>query len=205
MRVIVVGSGFGGLAAAIRLAAAGHEVTVLEKRDGIGGRAYQYELGGFRFDGGPTVLTAPFMFEELFALAGERLSDHVQLVGLDPFYRTFGADGQAFDYYASQDASLAQVVARSPSDGAGFQRLGTRISDIFDAFYPYTERSMMRPQIMLAMLPYLIQHRAMFGVSRMVDGFIRDPFLRQALSFHPLLIGGDPARTPALYSLIVEF
>jgi phytoene desaturase len=205
MRAVVVGSGFGGLAVAIRLAAAGHEVTVLEKRDRIGGRAYQYELEGFRFDGGPTVLTAPFMFEELFALAGERLADHVQLVALDPFYRSFDADGLAFDHHASESGMLAEVAARSPSDVAGFQRLGRRISGIFDAFYPYTERPMMRPQVMLAMLPYLLQHRAMLDVSRLVDSCVRDPFLRQALSFHPLLIGGDPARTPALYSLIVEF
>ncbi len=205
MRAVVVGSGFGGLAAAIRLAAAGHDVTVLEKRDRIGGRAYQYQLEGFRFDGGPTVLTAPFMFEELFALAGERMADHVELVALDPFYRSFDADGRAFDYHASESAMLAEVAARSPSDAAGFQRLGRRISGIFDAFYPYTERPMMQPQVMLAMLPYLIQHRAMLDVSLLVRSCVRDPFLRQALSFHPLLIGGDPARTPALYSLIVEF
>ncbi len=205
MRAVVVGSGFGGLAAAIRLSAAGHEVTVLEKRDRIGGRAYQYQIEGFRFDGGPTVLTAPFMFEELFALAGERLSDHVDLVPLDPFYRSFDADGRAFEYHASDAAMLAEVIARSPSDADGFERLGRRISGIFDAFYPYTERPMMRPQVMLAMLPYLLQHRAMLDVNRLVNSCVRDPFLRQALSFHPLLIGGDPARTPALYALIVEF
>jgi len=201
----VVGAGFGGLAAAIRLAAAGHEVTLLEKRDQIGGRAYQYERDGFRFDGGPTVLTAPWMFEELFALAGEQMSDHVDLVALDPFYRSFDVDGRPFDYHADVAAMLAEVTARSPSDAAGFQRLGARISGIFDAFYPYTERPMMRPQVMLAMLPYLIQHRAMLDVRRLVNSCVRDPFLRQALSFHPLLIGGDPSRTPALYSLIVEF
>jgi phytoene desaturase len=205
MRVVVVGSGFGGLAAAIRLAAAGHDVTILEKRDRIGGRAYQYELDGFRFDGGPTVLTAPFMFEELFALAGERMADHVDLVPLDPFYRSFDADGSTFDHHADASALAAEVAARSPADRAGFERLGRRISGIFDAFYPYTERPMMQPQVMLAMLPYLLQHRAMLDVRRLVHSCIRDPFVRRALSFHPLLIGGDPARTPALYALIVEF
>ncbi len=205
MRVAVIGSGFGGLSAAVRLAAAGHEVDVFEKRDRIGGRAYQYEQDGFRFDGGPTVLTAPFMFEELFALAGERLADHVDLIPLDPFYRVFDADGRPFDYRAGLDDLLVEVGRRSPDDVAGTRRLMDRISSIFDAFYPYTERPMMQPKVMLAMLPYLLQQRAMLGVSGTVGRFVRDPFLRQALSFHPLLIGGDPATTPALYALIVEF
>ncbi len=205
MRAVVVGSGFGGLAAAIRLAAAGNQVTILEKRDQIGGRAYQYEIDGFLFDGGPTVLTAPFMFEELFALAGERLEDHVTLVPLDPFYRAFDSRGESFDFAADEEAFEAEVVRRSPDDAAGFSLLRSRISRIFDVFYPYTERSMMRLPVMLRMLPYLLRHRAALGVSRLVDSCVRDPFLRRALSFHPLLIGGDPARTPALYALIVEF
>ena len=205
MRVAVVGSGFGGLSAAVRLAAAGHEVDVFEKRDAIGGRAYQYQVDGFRFDGGPTVLTAPFLFDELFALAGERLADHVDLVPLDPFYRIFDADGRPFDYRAGQDDLLAEVARRNPGEVEGVRRLMGRISGIFDAFYPYTERPMMQPQVMLAMLPYLVRHQAMLGVSATVNRYVRDPFLRQALSFHPLLVGGDPATTPALYALIVEF
>lgn len=205
MRAVVIGSGFGGLAAAIRLAAAGHDVTVLEKRDRIGGRAYLYELDGFRFDGGPTVLTAPFMFEELFALAGERLEDHVRLVPLDPFYRAFDEDGTHFDFHADPGLMQQEVARRSPADAQGYARLSGRISRIFDAFYPYTERPMMQLHVMLRMLPFLLRHRAALGVQRLVDGCIRDPFLRRALAFHPLLIGGHPARTPALYSLIVEF
>lgn len=205
MQAVVIGSGFGGLAAAIRLAAAGHDVTVLEKRERIGGRAYLYELDGFRFDGGPTVLTAPFMFEELFALAGERLEDHVQLVPLDPFYRAFDEHGTHFDFHADADRMRQEVARRSPADERGYTRLSRRISRIFDAFYPYTERPMMQLHVMLRMLPFLLRHRAALGVQRLVDGCVRDPFLRRALAFHPLLIGGHPARTPALYSLIVEF
>ncbi|MGR0319028.1 phytoene desaturase family protein [Agromyces sp. ZXT2-3] len=205
MRAVVIGSGFGGLAAAIRLAAAGHEVTVLEQRERIGGRAYLYELDGYRFDGGPTVLTAPFMFEELFALAGERLEDHVRLVPLDPFYRAFDADGASFDFHADPERMRQEIARRSPDDERGYVRLSGRISRIFDAFYPYTERPMMQLHVMLRMLPFLLRHRAALGVQRLVDGCVRDPFLRRALAFHPLLIGGHPARTPALYSLIVEF
>jgi phytoene desaturase len=178
---------------------------VLEQRERIGGRAYLYELDGFRFDGGPTVLTAPFMFEELFALAGERLEDHVRLVPLDPFYRAFDADGSHFDFHADPDRMRQEVARRSPSDERGYARLSGRISRIFDAFYPYTERPMMQLHVMLRMLPFLLRHRAALGVQRLVDGCVRDPFLRRALAFHPLLIGGHPARTPALYSLIVEF
>jgi phytoene desaturase len=204
-RVVVVGAGFGGLSAAARLAAAGHDVTVLEKRDRIGGRAYRYDVDGFRFDGGPTVLTAPFMFEELFALAGERLEDHVQLVPLDPFYRAFDASGGRFDFRASVADFRDEVVRRSPADASGFDRLQRRISAIFDAFYPYTERPMMQLTVMLRMLPYLLRHGAALGMQRLVNSTVRDPFLRRALAFHPLLIGGDPARTPSLYALIVEF
>ncbi len=205
MRIAVIGSGFGGLAAAVRLAAAGHHVDIFEKRDRIGGRAYQYEIGGFRFDGGPTVLTAPFMFEELFELAGERLADHVDLVPLDPFYRVFDADQRTFDYHADLEAFLREVERCSPDDAAGVRRLTQRISRVFDAFYPYTERNMMQPSVMLAMLPFMVRQRAMAGVARTVNQAVRDPFLRQALSFHPLLVGGRPSTTPALYSLIVEF
>ncbi|WP_297082126.1 phytoene desaturase family protein [uncultured Demequina sp.] len=205
MRALVVGSGFGGLAAAIRLAAAGHDVTVLEKRDRIGGRAYQYELDGFRFDGGPTVLTAPFMLEELFALAGESLEDHVTLVPIDPFYRAFDEHGDTFDFHADHAAFADEVARRSPADRDGFERLHHRIGRIFDAFYPYTERPMMRLSVMLRMLPYLVQHRAMLGVQHLVNSSVRDGFLRDALAFHPLLIGGHPSHTPSLYALIVEF
>jgi phytoene desaturase len=203
--VAVIGSGFGGLGAAVRLAAAGHSVDVFEKLGRIGGRAYQYEIDGFLFDGGPTVLTAPFMFEELFALAGERLADHVDLIPLDPFYRVFDADHRPFDYRAGMDDFLAEVARLSPADVKGVRSLSARISMIFDAFYPYTERPMMNPQVMLAMMPFMLQQRAMLGVTSTVNRFVQDPFLRQALSFHPLLVGGRPSTTPALYSLIVEF
>ncbi|HEX2979119.1 MAG TPA: FAD-dependent oxidoreductase, partial [Anaerolineaceae bacterium] len=97
-RIIVIGSGFGGLGAAVRLAAAGHRVQILEKRDQLGGRAYVYHRDGFKFDGGPTVITAPFMFDDLFQLAGRRREDYFQLVPLSPFYRIFNADRRSFDY-----------------------------------------------------------------------------------------------------------
>lgn len=205
MQAVVVGAGFGGLGAAIRLAAAGHDVTVLEKRDRAGGRAYVHDIEGYRFDAGPTVLTAPFMFEELFELAGERLEDHVRLVPVEPLYRVFDGAGGSLDIHADDREMSEEVARRSPGDRDGFHRMRRRISGIFDVFYPFTERHMMKLGAMLRMLPFLLRHRALVSVQRLVDGYIDDPFLRRALAFHPLLIGGDPATTPALYTLISEF
>jgi phytoene desaturase len=205
-RTIVVGSGFGGLAAAIRLAAAGDSVEVLEQRDAIGGRAGTVRLtsalGEHVFDAGPTVLTVPQKFDDLFALAGQRLADHVELVPLDPMYRVFAPDGRHLDYHRDPAAMRAEVARISPADVAGFGRLVRRAEGIFDTLYPFTERDMMNPALMLGMLPYLARHRAFVPVYPSVAGQVKDPFVRQALSFHPLLIGGNPMRTPALYQLI---
>src|SRR4051794_34190466 len=111
MRIIVIGSGFGGLATAIRLQTRGHEVTILEKRDKPGGRAYVYEQDGFKFDGGPTVITAPFMIDELFTAAGRRTEDYVTLVPVDPFYRIFFPDGTHFDYSGTTERMVEQIRA----------------------------------------------------------------------------------------------
>lgn len=204
----MIGSGFGGLAAAIRLAAAGDTVEVLEQREAIGGRAGTYRLAGpageHVFDAGPTVLTAPHLFEELFALAGQRLADHVRLEPLDPFYRVFAPDGRHLDYRRDLEAMRAEVARISPGDAAGFTRLAGRAAGIYDTLYPFTERDMMNPALMVGMLPYLARHRAFVPVYPAVAGQVRDPFVRQALSFHPLLIGGSPMSTPALYLLIAH-
>ncbi len=120
MRIIVIGSGFGGLSAAIRLQTQGHDVTIVEKRDKPGGRAYVYEQDGFKFDGGPTVITAPFMIDDLFTNAGRRTEDYVKLVPVDPFYRIFFDDGTSFDYNGDGDQMVAQIEKLEPSDVAGY-------------------------------------------------------------------------------------
>ena len=119
---IVIGSGFGGLAAAVRLGARGYRVTVLEKLDAPGGRAYVYELGGFRFDAGPTVITAPFLFEELWELAGKKLSDSIDLRPVTPFYRIRFDDGQVFDYTGDPESMRREVAKLNPDDVEGYER-----------------------------------------------------------------------------------
>jgi phytoene desaturase len=204
-RIVVIGGGFGGLAAAVRLLAAGHQVTVVEQGASTGGRARQFRVNGFQFDAGPTVLTAPHLFEELFHLAGERLHDHVDLMPLDPFYRFFSHSGERLDHWHDRAQFLTDIERLSAADREGARRLVDRTSRLFSAFHPYTERPMMRLTMMLAMFPYVVRHRALESVRRMVRRHVRHPFLRSSLEFHPLLIGGNPARTPALYGLIAEF
>ncbi|GBL37111.1 phytoene desaturase [Anaerolineaceae bacterium] len=125
-KVIVIGSGFGGLAAAVRLATQGHAVEIFEKRDKPGGRAYVYEQNGFKFDGGPTIITAPFMLDAIFAAAGKRREDYFKLVPCDPFYRIFDHTGRHFDYNGDEAFTLDQIERWSPADKAGYKKfIGT--------------------------------------------------------------------------------
>src|SRR5512140_2928083 len=130
-KIIVIGSGFGGLSAAIRLAARGHRVEIFEKRDKLGGRAYVYEMNGFKFDGGPTVITAPFMFDDLWAAAGKRREDYFQLVPINPFYRVFDPDGRAFSYNGDEAFILSQIDKWNPADKAGYQKFMQTTKAIF--------------------------------------------------------------------------
>ena len=130
-KVIVIGSGFGGLGAAARLAALGYDVELFEKRDKPGGRAYVYEIDGFKFDGGPTVITAPFMFDDIFEFAGRRREDYVQFVSCDPFYRIFDHHGKYFDYNGETDFVLDQIDRWNPADKQGYLNFVEGIKDIF--------------------------------------------------------------------------
>jgi phytoene desaturase len=203
--VIVIGSGFGGLSAAIRLAAKGHRVTLFEKRDQLGGRAYQYEINGFRFDGGPTVITAPYMFDELFAAAGRRRADYLELVPLDPFYRIFDHTGRHFDYWRDAAQTEAEIRRWNPADVAGYRTLSAQVAAIFDKFYPYTEKPFHHLVDLFKLLPDIVRLRAFMGTYGFVGSAIRDDFLRRVFSFHPLLIGGNPFETPSIFTLIMQF
>lgn len=202
MEILVIGSGFGGLAAAIRLAAAGHRVTVLEQRDRPGGRAYVYERDGFTFDGGPTIITAPALFQELFELAGRRLEDHVHLVPLDPFYNVRFEDGSVFRYSGRQDAMEAQVRAFNPADVDGYRRFLAAADRIFAAGFPLIDRPFTHLGDMLRVLPELVRLRADRSVASLAYRHFADPRLRQVFSFHPLLVGGNPFQSTSIYALI---
>ncbi|MEX1365869.1 MAG: phytoene desaturase [Nannocystaceae bacterium] len=200
---IVIGSGFGGLAAAVRLGARGYRVTVLERRDQPGGRAYVYRQDGFTFDGGPTVITAPFLFEELWELCGRRLSDDVDLRPVSPFYRIRFPDGETFDYTGDAEAMESEIRRFNPDDVAGYQRLMEMSRKIFEVGF---ERLSYEPfstwMDMAKIVPDMVKLQSYRTVWGLVSKFIKDDRLRQVLSFHPLLVGGNPFETTSIYSLI---
>jgi phytoene desaturase len=200
---VIIGSGFGGLAAAVRLGARGYRVTVLERLDAPGGRAYVRRRGGFVFDSGPTVITAPFLFEELWALAGKRLADDVDLRPVDPFYRIRFDDGSSFEYTGDPARMRAEVARLAPGDVEGYERFVRASEDIFRvgfeqlAHVPFgTWTDMAR------VVPAMIRLGSFRSVYAMVASHVRDDRLRQVLSFHPLLVGGNPFSTTSIYTLI---
>ncbi len=199
----VIGSGFGGLAAAIRLQSAGFQTTIFEKRDQPGGRAYVYRDDGFTFDAGPTVITAPHCLEELFELSGRKLADYVDLIPVEPFYRLKWEDGYSFDYGASVEETLAQIELKAPRDVEGYQRFLAYSQKVFDEGYTKLAHvPFLNWWSMIRVSPQLARLSAHRSVYAQVSKFIADPHLRQALSFHSLLVGGNPFRTSSIYTLI---
>lgn len=204
-RVVVIGSGFGGLAAGIRLAARGYDVTMIEKRDKPGGRAYVYEQDGFVFDGGPTVVTAPWLLTELFDLAGKRMTDALTLEPLDPFYRVFFSEGSHFDYAADVDRMRDEIhrVTAYPSDVEGYDRFIAMSEKIFaKGFTELATTPFLSPLDMGRIVPDLVRLKSYRSVYGLVSSYIKDEKLRQVLSFHPLLVGGNPFQTTSIYTLI---
>lgn len=202
MRIVVIGSGFGGLAAAIRLQAQGHAVTIVEKQAQPGGRAAVFRQDGFTFDAGPTILTAPWMIEELFSSSGRAMADYVTLRPIDPFYTIRFPDGTAFHCTADEEWLRRQIAAFEPRDVKGYERLRREMDRIYEAGFPLVDRPFTTVMDMLRVAPDLIRLRAHRSVSALVDRHILDPRLRQVFSFHPLLIGGNPFDTTSIYGLI---
>jgi phytoene desaturase len=200
---VVIGSGIGGLAAAIRLGARGFRVTVLERLDAPGGRAYVHKQDGFTFDAGPTIVTAPFLLRELWNLCGKRFEDDVDLRLMSPFYRIRFDDGKVFDYHGDADKTRAEIARFNPGDVAGYDRymeISRRTYEIgfekvghlpFDSFAD-----------LMKMAPDFLALRAYRSVYNQVSHYVQDPYVRIVLSFHPLLVGGNPFSVPAVYTLI---
>ena len=200
---VVIGSGFGGLAAAVRLGARGYRVTVLERLAEPGGRASVFRQDGFTFDAGPTIVTAPFLFEELWQLCGRRMADDVELRPVSPFYRIRFPDGACFDYSGDPAAMRAEVARFSPSDVAGYERFMRASEAIFRVgfeklghvpFSAWTD--------MARVVPDMVRLRSYRSVYSLVARYVKDARLRTVLSFHPLLVGGNPFAVSSIYSLI---
>ena len=202
-RVVVIGSGVGGLAAAIRARAKGWAVTVVEALPDPGGRARVFEQDGFSFDAGPTVITAPYLFDELFELVGRDSRDYYDLVPVDPFYRILYDDGSVFDYVGDEERLLEQVRQFNPADVDGYLKLADHARRIFDV--GYTELADIpfdRVSDMLKVVPQMMKLGNYRTVYSQVAKYIDDERLRQAFTFQPLLIGGNPFDATSIYLLI---
>ncbi len=200
---VVIGAGFGGLAAAIRLQARGYETTLLEMRDKPGGRAYVFEDKGFTYDGGPTIITAPFLIDELFALGGKRTEDYVRIVPMNPFYRIVFPDGRHFDYTGEELEIIEQVKKFNPGDVDGYLELAIKSRAIFEkAFVALADQPFSSFMDMVKVAPDLIRLRSQESVYTLVSRYIKDPQLRQVFSFHPLFVGGNPFQSSSIYAMI---
>ena len=202
-RAVIIGAGFGGLAAAIRLMVRGYQVEVVEHHDQPGGRARVFRQDGFTFDAGPTVITAPFLFEELWELCGRRLADDVDLRPIDPFYLIRFDDGETFHYTGDSDRMRAEVGRLAPGDVEGYDkyvRMSERIFRI--GFEQLGHVPFDSPMDMVRIVPAMIGLQSYRTVYGLVSRYVRDDRIRQVLSFHPLLVGGNPLSTTSIYTLI---
>ena len=202
-KVAVVGAGFGGLALAVRLQSAGIATTLIEARDKPGGRAYVWRDQGFTFDAGPTVITDPACIDELFALSGRRRADYVELLPVSPFYRLLWPDGGSFDYVNDQAGLDRQIAAKNPADVEGYRRFLAFSEAVYDEGYKRLGHApFLKITDMLAAAPQLMRLQAWRSVYDKVASYVQDDHLRQALSFHTLLVGGSPFAASSIYALI---
>ena len=202
-RAVVIGAGFGGLALAIRLQSAGVETTIVEARDKPGGRAYYWERDGFTFDAGPTVITDPACLEELWALTGRAMQDDVALEPVSPFYRLNWADGTNFDYTNDDQLLKAEIEKLHPGDWEGYQKFLRYSAGVFTEGYEKLGHvAFLDFASMIKAAPSLAKYQAWRSVYSIVSSFVKSEKLREALSFHTLLVGGNPMTTSAIYALI---
>lgn len=202
-RAVVIGSGFGGLAAAVRLGARGYRVTVLEKLDAPGGRAYVHKQDGFTFDAGPTVITAPFLFEDLWSLCGKRMADDIDMRPVTPFYRIRFQDGEVFDYTGDAEAMRAEVRKLAPDDVEGYEQFVRMSESIFRIGFEELAHVPFGSWFEMAkIVPDMVRLESYRSVYGLVSKHVKSERLRQVMSFHPLLVGGNPFSTTSIYSLI---
>ena len=200
---VVIGGGFGGIAAALRLRAKGRSVTLVDRCPHLGGRAQVFEKDGFRHDAGPTVITAPFLFDELFALFGKRREDYVEFIPLDVWYQFYYQDGTRFNYGGTAEDTLREIERISPDDVAGYQRLLERSRKIFDVgFTQLADQPFHSVGTLFAQVPNLIKLGCYRTVWQLVSKYLKHDHLRRAFSIQPLLVGGNPFETTSIYSLI---
>lgn len=200
---IVIGSGFGGLTLAVRLQASGIQTTLIEKRDKPGGRAYVFKDAGFTFDAGPTVITAPEALSEVFEVAGKKMDDYVELVPVTPFYRLSWDDGYEFDYSNDEEKLKEQILKKNPSDWEGYKAFLAYSKEVFHQGYTKLAHvPFLKFWDMMRTAPQLIKLSAQRSVYSIVSKFVQDKHLRQAFSFHSLLVGGNPFKTSSIYTLI---
>ncbi|MBA3896551.1 MAG: phytoene desaturase [Sphingomonadaceae bacterium] len=200
---IVIGSGFGGLALGIRLQSAGVATTIVEARDKPGGRAYYWERDGFVFDAGPTVVTDPNCLKELWALAGRDMADDVTLLPITPFYRLNWPDGTSFDYSNDEPSLHAEIAKLNPEDVAGYAKFLEYSAGVYrEGYEKLGQVAFLDFASMIRAAPALVKYQAWRSVYSIVSSFVKSEKLREALSFHTLLVGGNPMTTSAIYALI---
>ncbi len=200
---VVIGAGFGGLAAAVRLRVRGYRVMLVDRLDQPGGRARVFTQDGFRFDAGPTVITAPFLFEELWHLCDRRLEDDVVLREISPFYRIRFDDGTAFDYTGDPAAMKREIARFAPEDVAGYERFFEKSRKIFEVgFEALGHVPFSNVGDMLRIAPAMLRLESYRSVYSLVSKYVRSDKIRQVLSFHPLLVGGNPFDVTSIYALI---
>lgn len=202
MKILVIGSGFAGLSIAIRLQNSGHNVTLIEKRDKLGGRAYMFEKDGFKFDAGPTVVTAPWLFDEIFESCGRKREDYVEFIPLNPFYKIFFENGNSFTYNGNRDEVISEIRKFNPDDVNGYLRFFESTKKIFKTGFELIDTPFSKFSDMFSILPDLIKLKSYQSVYNYVAKFIKNEELRKVFSFHSLLIGGNPFKTTNIYTLI---
>ena len=203
-KVVVIGSGFGGLAAALRLRAKNYNVTLLEKHPDLGGRARVFRKDNFTYDGGPTVITAPYLLQELFSLFNKNISDYTKIVPLQLWYRFIFEDGSSFDYSGNESSMKNQIENFLKDDFAGYKKLLSFTEKIFDkGFTELSAKPFNKVSFMVKQIPSLLKLKSYQSVYKLVSSFISNDKLRRVFSMHPLLVGGNPFTTTSIYTLIL--